>query len=110
MQGCQSVSSSVTIQVNPDPQVLDSADDTDFCNGGFTILHAQVLGGAGAPGYQWQQLLSGNWTNLPGANAANYTTPVFAVGTYTYRVIVTQDSGCEGVSDGVTITVTAIQL
>jgi hypothetical protein len=104
--GCESASPGVTIQVNPDPQVLDSADDTDFCNGGFTILHSQVLGGAGASNYQWQQLLAGNWINLAGANNANYTTPVFVEGTYTYRVIVTQDSGCFGVSDGVIITVT----
>ena len=40
-----------------------------------------------------------------GANQAEYTTELLDVGSYEYRVVVIQDSGCEAVSGGQTITV-----
>jgi hypothetical protein len=84
-----------------------SADDLDICDGGTATLHSEVIGGAGGNNYQWQQLISGSWVNISGATAADYTTGALSVGSYTYRVVVIQDAGCEGVSDGVTIMVTS---
>jgi hypothetical protein len=81
--GCEGVSNNVILTVNEDPQVFDSADDIDFCQGGFTTLHATVVGGAGTNQYQWQQLVSGLWVNISGANGANYVTTPLNEGTYT---------------------------
>jgi hypothetical protein len=104
--GCQGVSDGITIIVNEDPAVFDSADDTEICEGGTTTLQSEVIGGAGGNTYQWQELIEGLWVDIFGAVQADYTTDVLSTGSYTYRVVVTQDAGCQGVSDGETIVVT----
>ncbi|MBK9983126.1 MAG: hypothetical protein IPP15_12015, partial [Saprospiraceae bacterium] len=103
--GCQGVSSGQEILVNADPQVYDNADDNEICDGGTTTLHSEVIGGAGGNSYQWQQLISGSWINILNANNPDYTTDILNVGSYEYRVIVTQDAGCDGFSDGEVIIV-----
>ena len=97
--GCEGVSDEETIVVNDDPQVYDSAEDNEICSGGTTILHSEVIGGAGINMYQWQELIGGIWEDIPGANSADYITEMLNAGSYTYRVVVTQDAGCEAVSD-----------
>ena len=103
--GCEGVSDEEIIVVNADPQVYDSAEDNEICAGGATILHSEVVGGAGGNYYQWQQLLGGLWVDIFGANGADLITENLDEGTYEYRVVVTQDAGCEGVSDGEIIVV-----
>ncbi|MGB4848977.1 MAG: hypothetical protein WBP41_13725, partial [Saprospiraceae bacterium] len=103
--GCDGMSSGEVILVNTDPQVFDSADDNEICDGGTTTLHSEVIGGAGVNNYQWQQLISGLWINIANANAPDYTTAILGEGSYTYRVVVTQDAGCQGVSGGQLIVV-----
>jgi hypothetical protein len=91
--------------VSEDPSIFDSADFNEICEGGFSTLHSEVVGGAGGNNYQWQQLIAGTWVDIFGANGADYITDLLSEGTYTYRVIVLQDAGCEGISDGETIVV-----
>jgi hypothetical protein len=64
-----------------------------------------VTGGAGITNYQWQFFFEGEWIDVFGGNGQNYTSDPLEIGTYTYRVVVTQDAGCEAVSDGETVTV-----
>jgi len=67
--------------------------------------------------YQWQQQLGSIWANITGANSANYVTQVLTEGSYNYRLVVTQGTGCFSVSNEVligviadpTVTVTASQ-
>jgi hypothetical protein len=60
--GCDGVSDGISITINDDPEVFIIAEDNDICDGGTAILHSEVVGGAGGNNYQWQQLISGNWT------------------------------------------------
>ena len=45
--------------------------------------------GAGTLSYQWQVKNGEEWENIDGATAASYTPAVSAIGSYTYRVVVT---------------------
>ena len=75
--GCdQAVSNVASVDIEEDPSVFDSADDNEICEGGFTVLHNEVVGGTGINAYQWQQLITGVWVNIPGAVGADYTTDV----------------------------------
>ncbi|MCA1800337.1 MAG: hypothetical protein LC650_03500, partial [Actinobacteria bacterium] len=105
--GCEGASDGEIIIVNADPIVYDSAEDNEICDGGLTVLHSEVVGGAGDNTYQWQQLVSGSWVDIFGANGADYVTETLATGSYTYRVVVIQDSGCEAAADGEVIVVNA---
>ena len=91
--------------VNSDPEVFDNADDNEFCEGGLTTLHSEVVGGAGGNNYQWQEFISGTWVDILNAIDPDYTTDILNAGSYTYRVVVQQDAGCAGVSDGEVIVV-----
>ena len=105
-EGCDATSNSVTINVVADPVVTIAVDDTEICNGGSAAFTSTVTGGNGANNYQWQ-IFSGTWQNIPGATAATFNTPALAVGTYQYRLQVSQDAGCLGISNDITVTVVA---
>ena len=49
--------------------------------------------------------IAGTWMDIFGANSDSYVTNILSEGTYTYRVVVIQDSGCEAAADGVDIVV-----
>jgi hypothetical protein len=97
---CEAVSSSVVITVTSDPVVTIASGDLFLCVGANTLINSTVTGGAGSIMYQWQQFVQNvGYVNIAGANAASYTTPTFSTpGTYSYRLLVTQNSGCETVS------------
>lgn len=104
--GCSATSATMLIAVNADPTVMVSADANNICVGGSAVLTAMVSGGNGTSNFQWQFLNGAVWTNV-GSNSSTYTTPVLnSTGSYLYRVILTQDSGCEATSAATTITVT----
>jgi hypothetical protein len=82
-----------------------SINNPTLCIGGTATLTANVSGGTGTITYRWQENVAGSWTDV-GTNQNNYTTPVLtADGTYTYRVIVTRNTGCEVISTDQVITV-----
>src|SRR5690606_16891066 len=69
------------------------------------VLTANVTGGAGTASFQWQRFISGSWQNIGGANTNPYITDALSTGSHQFRVVVTQNAGCESSSNGVTISV-----
>jgi len=104
--GCLVVSSNTTVTVVDDPTVSVAASSLSICDGGTTLFTATVSGGTGTPVYQWQFFTGGSWTNV-GTNQNTYTTPTLTIGSYTYRVTVTQAAGCSVVSTDQVVTVVA---
>ncbi|MEP6794468.1 MAG: hypothetical protein ABJB16_09100, partial [Saprospiraceae bacterium] len=104
--GCNAISSNTTVTVIADPTVSISASALTICDGGTSLFTATVSGGTGAITYQWQFFTGGVWTNV-GTNASTYTTSTLTVGTYTYRLLVTQAPGCDVVSASQVVTVVA---
>ena len=105
--GCSVQSANQTVTVVADPTLSMSINNPTLCIGGTATLTATVSGGTGTSVYQWQENVLGSWTNI-GTNQNSYTTPVLnANGTYTYRVIVTQNSGCSVMSADQIVTVVA---
>src|SRR5690606_26618727 len=102
--GCAATSASIAISVVDDPTVTINASSASICVGGEAVLTATVNGGAGTANYQWQQLVSGVWTNV-GTNQSTYTAMPGSTGTFQYRVTVTQNSGCQVTSASSSITV-----
>jgi hypothetical protein len=106
--GCTVTSSPVTATVTADP-AISIASNATVCTGGTSVLTATPSGGTDSCIIQWQSSIdNSNWTNIPGANAATYTTPTLTTTTY-YRALYTcNGNGCDGATSGsVTITVTA---
>ncbi len=90
----------------PCPSVSITPSSATICTGGTTTLTATVSTGGDTSSYQWQQLISGVWTNV-GTNSATYTTPVLTVST-DFRINITKTSiGCELPLATTTITVIA---
>jgi hypothetical protein len=95
------------LTVVADPTVNVTFDDNSICIGGTTTFTATVSGGTGTNAYQWQFNNAGTWTNV-GTNSNVYTTPPLnTIGTFQYRVIVTQASGCLVQSSNQTVTTVA---
>lgn len=88
-------SPSVSVTVVADPIVSVTTSNNDFCAGtNNTTLTATLSGGIGTGVYTWQQYIGTTWTNIAGANADTYTTPIIAANT-NFRVISSQTgSGC----------------
>ena len=93
--GCTDTTDAVVIIVVSDPTVGVTVADAELCAGGATTLTANVTGGTGTTHYQWQ-VLSGSWSNV-GSDTSAYTTLSLATGLHQYRVLVSQDPGCEAV-------------
>ncbi len=78
----------------PCPSVSITPSVATICTGGTSTLTATVSTGGDTTSYQWQQLISGVWTNV-GTNSATYTTPVLTVPT-DFKILITKTSiGCE---------------
>lgn len=95
------------IQTVASPLVYISAEDDVICDGGTTILHSEIIGGAGISLYQWQTFVDEAWVDIVGANGPDLITETLSEGEYAYQLIVTQDSGCYTVSEPVLISVVA---
>ena len=68
-----------------------TADTISFCKRSAQF-QSSVENCFSLPEYQWQVSNNGgiNWTDIPGATATNYTTPVLLPGSYLYRMTVAQ--------------------
>jgi len=103
--GCEDIySTTVLVNVVNDP-VLTTSGDQVLCIGGLLTMDVTVSGGVGTNTYQWQNFSAGNWVDVAGANNAAYTTVFTQLGSFQYRVIVTQGIGCQTVSAPLTVTV-----
>ncbi|MBK8847297.1 MAG: M4 family metallopeptidase [Bacteroidetes bacterium] len=96
---CGSVTSnSITVTVNPSPSATITAQSsTTICNGENVVLSAN--GGTGFT-YQWQK----GTTNIGGANSKTYLVSTGG----TYKVIVTNASGCSSLSSGTAVIVKSV--
>ena len=103
-EGCFTVSDTTTITVIPDPEVVIAASATQICTGGTVMFTSTVTGASGTPVYQWQQFVSSVWVNV-GINNDTFVTPALTTGSYNYRLIFSQGSGCEDQSNTVNIQV-----
>jgi len=92
--GCSSTSSVTTISTiaNPTSTIIPRTS-LDICNTDSVVL--QATGGSGLT-YQWQKAAS----NIAGATNQSYTAAAKA----TYKVIVTNSSGCSKTSAGTKVT------
>lgn len=61
------------------------------------------------PNFQWQQFVGGAWTNVPGQTGAELTRPAILSGSYTYRLVASNDT-CNVYSDAITVTATCPQV
>jgi hypothetical protein len=103
--GCGDTSDVTTVTVIPDPVVTISSDVTEVCDQGTAILTSDVTGGTGTISYEWQSQITGiGWIQIPGATNDTYSTMQLTVGSHVYRVLISQDSGCEDTSNVLTIT------
>ena len=102
--GCEDLfTTTVAVTVVNDP-VLTTTGNQTICIGGLGTMSVTVSGGVGTAVYQWQAF-NGSWTNIPSGTNSNYSTVFSQLGSFDYRVIVTQGIGCQTVSDPLTITV-----
>lgn len=82
-----------SIIVRPQGSVILTGGNS-FCGSGFTVLNANVSGGAGSSVIQWQTYQANSWTNIPGVTGSSWQTPVHTT-TKNYRVNVSfSGSGC----------------
>lgn len=64
-------SNSVTLNVRQNVQVTTQPQGSALCAGNSFTLSATTIGAVVT--YQWQQFVSGNWTNISGATNTSYT-------------------------------------
>jgi hypothetical protein len=103
--GCEDVySTTVAVNVFADPVLLTTGDQT-LCIGGLLTMGDIVNGGVGSNIFQWQNYSGGAWVNISGGSDSTYTTVFTQLGSFQYRVIVTQGIGCQAQSDPLTVTV-----
>ena len=96
---CNVVSSPLVIISAPAPTVYIYAADNPICDeDNMATLISTVVGGYGTTSYQWQYNdIALGWTNV-GGNTPTYEISL-PLGTYEYRVEITQVSGCMAVSN-----------
>jgi protocatechuate 3,4-dioxygenase beta subunit len=102
--GCQSVSDTATIIVVDDPVATITASATQICTGGVVTITSSVSGSNGTGTYQWQEFVGSSWNNV-GINNDTFITPVLTTGSYNYRLVYSQGSGCSDESNTVNIQV-----
>ena len=106
MSGCTSlVSANTIVTVIPTPVVAVSVEgNTTICQGGTTILHANVTPANANYSYQWYK----DNVLIEGATAADYTVAEDARETaYNFSVVVTANAGCNVTAYAPAITVVA---
>lgn len=105
--GDQSADDLLTVNAVPVPGTV-SATETTICADGSSTLSAQ--GTTAGVSYQWQKSTTSEITgfeDITGATEQTYTISGLAAGTYWFRLKVTNDAGCNDISDAEQITVNA---
>jgi hypothetical protein len=113
---CNTATSNCAIvTVVPDPVIDIQPVGATICAGGTHSMSVSATGNPllGPLSYQWQSSATsgGVYTNISGANAATYMTPVLNTpGSYFYKVLVSQaPSGCSVLSNFAEVVVLAQQ-
>jgi gliding motility-associated-like protein len=99
---CSAISNTVTVVINaiPTPGTV-TAGANPICSGATTTM--SLTGAAAGATIQWQSKTTGNFADIPGANAATYPTGTLTT-TTTYQATVTANN-CSATSNAVTVTV-----
>ncbi|MDQ3015304.1 MAG: VWA domain-containing protein, partial [Bacteroidota bacterium] len=97
--GCQDpVPVPVRMVVQSQPIVSINAANPVICINGSSIITSTITGGSGTITYHWQSSPNGanTWTNIiTGGSGATYTVPTNVVGTFYYRLHLSDDAnGC----------------
>ena len=71
------------------PDIATQPAGANYVEGASVAALEVEATGAGTLSYQWQVKNGEEWENIDGATAASYTPAVSAIGSYTYRVVVT---------------------
>jgi hypothetical protein len=93
--GCQAVqTNSVTTTIVADPTVNVTVTIPTLCQGGSTVLTANITDGTGTCTPQWQRNSGSGWSDISGATNAILTTPALNTTTQ-YKVILScTGNGC----------------
>jgi len=95
--GCSTISSPITVSVNPLPvATLSNTGSLTFCQGSSVTLNANI----GGFSYQWKK----DGVILSGANATSYS----ATTTGSYSVLITDINGCFANSNSLNVTVNPV--
>jgi hypothetical protein len=98
----------ITNAAGTNPSAVTISGGTTTCSNASVILSSSVTGGTNL-NYQWQSNASGSYTDIPGANGVAYIPPTNQTGAVGYRLVVSNGSGCTGVTSGATtVTVNGI--
>ncbi|MBK7425688.1 MAG: hypothetical protein IPI60_00930 [Saprospiraceae bacterium] len=108
---CTPFSDEVTI-INRSAMISSGPADVSVCDGAAPTLTVVASGGSGVYSYQWEASTTGcagTWNTIIGAMSDTYNPGALTIGTYNYRVIITDVNGiCPPVTSRcVTVTVVA---
>ncbi|PWB23977.1 gliding motility-associated C-terminal domain-containing protein [Flavobacterium sp. HTF] len=103
--GCTTITSSVAIIIvlSDISITTQPVQRTNICSGSTATLNVTVSGGSGNYNYQWKNaiVLTGPYTNIPGAISASYTTPALSQNNY-YQVVISDGTqGCDPVTSNI---------
>jgi hypothetical protein len=80
------------------PVVTLNVASNPICVGGVAALTYTLTGGSGTSTYSWQfNNPTNGWTQVS-TSSTNYSTSLGIAGSYEYRLIVTQSTGCIAIS------------
>ncbi len=98
----------ITNAAGTNPSAVTVAGGATTCSNGSITLTSTVTGGSNL-NYQWQSNASGSYVDIPGANSGAYIPATNQTGAIDYRLVVSNGSGCTGVtSAATTVTVNGI--
>ncbi|MDX1410115.1 MAG: hypothetical protein R3330_18320, partial [Saprospiraceae bacterium] len=104
--GCLTTSDEISINVVPDPTLTISTPEPNICVGGEITISSNLNGGTGPIHYQWQEEIATNtWVDLVDDTLSSLTINFTTADSYTYRLEVTRDAGCDVTSNELTINV-----
>ena len=103
-------SNTITVDVDPSPVVVISADRTTVCAGELITFNAVTYNAGAFPTFQWQVNSGSGWTNIPGATGSTYTSSTLNNGDVIRCLVTPSGTGCVGTfaSNPITITVNPI--
>jgi gliding motility-associated-like protein len=100
-------SNTITVDVDPAPIIVISADRTTICANEPVTFTAVTYNAGAFPTFQWQIDNGAGWTNIPGATGSTYTSSTLTNGSVIRCLVSPSGTGCSGTfaSNPITITV-----
>ncbi len=103
---CITISNAVGLTVDDSPTISTQPMSQDLCFGDDATFSATASGGIAPLTYQWQNDCSGTFMDIAGATSSTYSiSGAQPEDACNYQVVVTDNNGCEVVSDAVALVV-----